>query len=143
MQIIGFNFTKLAAEHPGKLSTPYDINTNIEFLDVIPQPTELLKDSQALRVDFKFIISYSSHSSDKKTSEPLAKVEINGNSIVAAQKDETDEFQKNWKKKNHTDLAKINLFNFIIRRCTPKALELEEDVGLPLHIPLPKVAAKQ
>jgi len=38
---------------------------------------------------------------------------------------------------------RVPLFNFIMNKCNIKALYLEDEMGLPLHIPLPKISTEQ
>ena len=47
------------------------------------------------------------------------------------------EILKQWKNKKISEDFKIPLFNLILRKSNVKTLELEEEMGLPLHIPLP------
>jgi hypothetical protein len=141
MQIIGFNLTELHAERGESILAPYNVNTNIDFLELTKQPADLLKDSEALKAEFVFIVSYTKNE-EKKKNTSLAEVRIKGNVIIAVSKEEAKELEKNWKKKNLIDTTKIQLFNFILRRSTPKAIQLEEDTGIPLHIPMPRVSPK-
>ena len=48
--------------------------------------------------------------------------------------------KKDWKKKKFNHPVKLPLFNFIMEKCNLKALQLEEEVSLPFHIPMPKLA---
>jgi hypothetical protein len=45
---------------------------------------------------------------------------------------------KLWKKKEMPNAMRLPIFNFILRKCTAKALTLQDELGLPTHIPLPR-----
>ena len=54
------------------------------------------------------------------------------------------EIVKKWKKDNIlTEDLGFSVYNFILAKCSVKALELESEVGLPLHIRLPKIIPKK
>ena len=68
MQLIGFTIKKVVAEKFPKFKLG-PINTNIEFTNVEEEKAELLKDEAAIKINFKFTISYSD--SDDKNSQKL------------------------------------------------------------------------
>jgi hypothetical protein len=137
MRIIGFNFSKVSAE---KFSTekPENISNNIEFLEVSKEEVGILKDNEALKIVFKFSINYE----DTKKKD-IGLVEFIGDIILALPSDLVKESLKTWKKKELPNGVKIDLFNAILRRCSVKALDLEDQVGLPPHFPLPQINLKQ
>jgi len=49
------------------------------------------------------------------------------------------EVLKGWKDKETTDDFRIFLFNIILRKSNIKALQLEDELALPPHIPLPSL----
>ena len=46
------------------------------------------------------------------------------------------------KKKKFTHAMKIPLFNFIMNKCNIKAIQYEDELGLPIHVQMPKLKAK-
>ena len=40
------------------------------------------------------------------------------------------------------DEFQLTFLNIIIHKSAPKAMQLEEDLGIPFHIPLPRIARK-
>lgn len=133
MRVIGFNFTKISADRKTKLEKLEKINTNIEFLNVELDKVELMKEQNALKVHFKYTIEY----------EPKnAELVFEGLVLIQTPEDKAKEIQKDWKKKQIKDEIKIPLFNLIMQKCTLKALQAEEDLGLPLHIKFPKIQKK-
>ena len=140
MQVIGFNFTKIKVErNPGQLQ-PSTINTNIEFIDMTQENISLLKDQDALRVVFRFSVIYNESSQKKEVKQGEALFE--GINMIATPRGQGKELVKGWKKKDLASDFQLPLFNLILRKCTPKALDLEDQVGLPTHIPLPHLSPK-
>lgn len=148
MQVIGFNFTKILAEHFPKFEGASKINTNIEFLELEEEKLPLLKDSEAIKVTFQYTITHSEAKDKKKDSKSekvnkKGEVIIEGNIVLSATKEEIKDAQKSWKKKELPQSFKITLFNLILRKCSSKALDLEDQINLPLHLPFPQLKTGQ
>ena len=58
---------------------------------------------------------------------------------MSASKEDSKTLTKSWKKNEIPDGTKIPLFNVILKKCTTKALQLEEELLLPSHIPMPQL----
>lgn len=134
MKIMGFSIKKISAEAKsqpkGKLEVKQGININNIAKEEVP-----ISDKPALKFDFTFSIDYA---------PGIAKIEMLGSIITLDDKDESKEILKEWKKKKFSDAGiKVPLFNFIMSKCNIKALQLEEELGLPFHIPMPRVAPSQ
>ena len=159
MQVIGFNFTKIAAERPTELKKG-PINTNIEFLDLKKESVSLLKDMDAVKISFGLSIDYNENSEEQKNvnnkeskkenkksksfpsspqSTPQAQIKFNGNIVLSVEKDELKDLEKSWKNKELPNATKIPLFNLILKKSSPKALQLQDELNLPSHIPLPMI----
>ena len=69
-------------------------------------------------------------------------IELKGEIGLLPEPDELKEILKSWKKKQIADKFKTPLFNFIMSKCNIKALGLEDELNLPLHIPMPKLSPK-
>ncbi len=144
MQIIGFNFTKINAERSQILKRS-GINTNIEFTDLEKDKVDFLKEGEVIKLSFSFSVKYeSSEEKDKKKSEdPSASISFKGMIVLSVSKEESKDLQKSWKKKELPPALQIPLYNFILKKCSTKALNLEEDLNLPPHIPVPQIKAKE
>jgi hypothetical protein len=144
MQIIGFNLTKISVEkNPEFKRVP--INTSIEFTSIEKDHLEILKDKEALKLLFKFGII---HGESKENNPPagdeiLGNVNFEGAIILATEKDEAKEIQKSWKKKKLGSAFQVPIYNFILRKCSPKAVALSDDIGLPPHMPIPQIKPQQ
>ncbi len=136
MQIIGFNLKKILATRSNSFQRG-PINTNIEFTDVNKEKIDLLKDTEGVRISFIFSVVYSDQ--EKKEDLKHGEVSFEGDILFSANKEEAKDIAKSWKKKQIEDKIRIPLINFILKKCSVKALLLEEDLSLPVHIPFPQV----
>lgn len=141
MQIIGFNLTKLLAEKSPEFKRG-TINTNIEFTNLEKSELDLLKDSQAVNISFIYTILYETENGKEQKKKKQGEVSIEGNIIISVTKEQSKNLQKAWKKKTLDNEFKLPLFNFILRKCSIKAAQLEDDIGLPVHIPIPRISPK-
>jgi hypothetical protein len=144
MQVIGFNLTKISGERLSEFQTAFNMNTNIEFLDLGKENIDILSDKEAINLSFKFGLTYESKEDEKKKDKTtlMGSIEIKGKLICSLDKEELKAVQKMWKKKELPALVKFPLLNVIIRKCTPKAIQLEDEIGLPLHTPIQQFAPK-
>ena len=133
MRILGFNFKKVEAEKKKDIKGKLNINTNLDIENIEKDKIDLAGD--ILKFSYIYSVNY----------EPeFAKIVFKG--IVLATVDKPEDIKKilkEWKKKKLPDSLKIPLFNFIISKCNLKALQLEEELALPAHIPLPRLTKKQ
>lgn len=130
MRIIGFNFSKISIERKEKLEGKLEINQNVDIKEVVKEEVPF-SSQEALKVKFNFSIIYS---------KGFAKLEFEGQVILLPEKDEMKKFFKSWKDKKIPEDSRVGLFNFIMGKCNIKALELEDELNLPLHVPMPKLA---
>lgn len=137
MRIIGFNLTKISAEKTTERIVKKP-STSIEFIDVKEDKTDILKEGKIIKITFKYSVLYGEQENNKE-----GEVICHGDIILSVMKDESKEITKDWKKKKLPTPMNIILFNFILRRCTPKAIFLEDEVALPIHTPMPKLQQKK
>lgn len=140
MRIIGFNFTKVSAEKSPKFQLGTNINTDIEFTNIEKEETDLAKDgSDVLKVSFKFSVLY--RDKDEKNIKDSSKGEISllGFVVLLASSEESKEILKDWKKKELSNAFKVPIFNFILKKSSVRAMQLEEELNLPLHVPMPQI----
>ena len=130
MRIIGFNLLKTSIERKEKLEEKPKITQNIDINNVVKEKI-LIGDEEALKIRFNFTINYS---------EDFAKLEFEGNVMTLPDKEEMSKFLKHWKDKKIPEESRTGLFNFIMNKCNIKALQLEDEMGLPFHIPMPRLS---
>ncbi len=137
MRIAGFNFKKISVEKTGEKIEDLKINTKVDIpnIEILKQEFVKTKD-ELVQIDFEYVVNY----------EPnFAKIEIEGNVIVALDTKNAKEIVEHWKDKEMSEELRLSLFNVILRKANIKALELEDEMNLPLHIPFPplKIDHKQ
>lgn len=132
MKIIGLTLKKILVEQKEAIKGKLEIKAGLSISDI--QKEELsLSDKSTLKIDFTYSVDYSPN---------VALVEIKGSIITIDEKDESKSILADWKDKKIVDSVRIPLFNFIMSKCNIKALQLEDELGLPLHIPMPKLGIK-
>ncbi|MBI5148629.1 hypothetical protein HZA33_03035 [Candidatus Pacearchaeota archaeon] len=139
MQIIGFNLKKESIERfetkPEKnKELKLEIKTNIDVLDIKRESLELAKDKEVISFAFNFDVIY-----DPK----VAAVNFQGNVLVLVALDIGKEIMKKWKKNEIDEQIRLAIFNTIMTKCNIRALQLEDDLALPSHIPLPRLGPQQ
>ncbi len=129
MRLIGFNFTKISVEKFREQTENVKFNTKIDISSIEAAKTDILKiKEEPLIIKFLYSVAY----------EPdLAKLELQGNLILSVDSRTAKEVLRGWKDKETSEDFRITLFNIILKKSNVKALELEEEMNLPYHIPLP------
>lgn len=133
MKIIGFGISRILGEKNEVKPTQLNLSQNIEIKS-IQKDTMPVNNQEILNLKFLFSIIYSNE---------LGKIEISGNIIILPEDDEIKEFLKSWREKTIPENFKAPIFNLIMTKCNVKAASLEDEIGLPIHIPMPKVAPKE
>lgn len=143
MQVIGSGFTKISAERFPSYKKHTGTSTNIEFTSMDKEDVPLLEKQEAIKISYKLIVGYEDREEEEKKSnkkvENQAEVIFEGSLILSAEKDEAKDILKAWKKQDLPNSFKVPLFNIILKKCTTKALQLEEEIGLPTHLPIPQL----
>jgi len=129
MRLIGFSLNKINVEKSLKKVEGLTINTKIDISSIEEAKSDFFKfKEEAIAIGFSFLVIY----------EPeFAKIDLAGNVLLAVESKISKEVLKQWKEKKIPEEFKIMLFNLILKKSTLKALQLEEELNLPLHIPLP------
>mgnify|MGYP001607841730 FL=1 len=133
MRIITFNLTKILVQREEKPKDKIQVNQNINIKDIIEEKIPIT-DNKALKITFNLSINYS---------ENYAKLEFEGTILVLPEKDEFKQFLDSWKSKKIPEQARIPIFNFIMDKCNVKALYLEDEMGLPFHVPMPRLTFQE
>jgi len=133
MKIIGFNLSKISIERKEKPEGKIELKQNINVDAIEKEKISITKD-EALKIEFTFTINY----------EPnFANVEFKGQVVALPDKDEMKKVLKEWKDKKLPEGTKTGIFNFIMSKCNIKALTLEDEMGLPTHVPMPRLSSKK
>jgi len=136
MRLLGFNYNKINAERLSGPTSSIKINTNINLSSIEEVPSNFLKEEnhQILSIGFKFNVVYEGN---------LAQINLSGILLVDMEKQKSDEILKQWVEKKLSEEFNLLIFNLILRKCTLKAIELEEELNLPLHMPLPSLGKSE
>lgn len=129
LKLIGSKFTKLVAERKPNFSGKLSINTNIKIKEI--GKVEDLKDS--LKISYEFEVDYSD----------LGNLILEGEIFISSNSKIIKELLKSWSEKKFETPEHIQISNFIIQKASIKAFELEDELGLPIHIRLPTFSAKK
>lgn len=128
---MGFNFNRISIEKKGKRPAELKINTNVDVDQIKELNSDLLKTKEImLGINFSYDIDYS---------PGFAKIELSGNALISVDSKTAKKVLKQWKNKEMPEDFRVPLFNLIISKSSVKALQLEEEMALPYHIPLPRV----
>ena len=133
MQIIGFSLNKISIERKEKQEGELEIKQNINIDDISTDKINI-SDKEIIQTSFTFSVNYS---------PDFARVELKGQIVLLPEKEELKDILKDWKKKQLTDKFRTPLFNFIMSKCNIKALDLEDELNLPLHVPMPRISPKK
>jgi len=129
MKLIGFNFNKISIEKKSDKKENLKINTNINIVDISEIKTDFFNSKEILLgVQFNYTIDYSPN---------IAKIFFEGNILLSIDPKEAKEILKEWKSKKLQDNFRNIVFNIVFRKCNIKALQLEDEMNLPLHLPMP------
>jgi hypothetical protein len=135
MRLVGFSFTKINAEKTSENYKNIKINTGIDISDIREVKSDLFKTKEELvGITFEHTITY----------DPgFAKLNFMGNVLMGLDSEKAKEVFKKWKDKEIPEDFRMVLFNIILKKSSLKALELEEDLNLPTHFPLPSVTQEK
>jgi hypothetical protein len=135
IKVIGFNFKKISINKISDNLKNLKINTKIDISNIEEIKSDFLKtDEQIIKVKFAYNIEYS---------PDIAKIELEGNILLTLNKDDASKILESWKSKKMSETFRISLFNLILKKSNVKALELEEEMNLPFHIPFPSLKVKK
>ncbi|MEM4357963.1 MAG: hypothetical protein QW244_01240 [Candidatus Pacearchaeota archaeon] len=124
MPILNIYFNKISANREKVIKTK-KVSVTLTLKDPEESDTKL-EDKKILIFPFDFEVNY----------EKEAKISISGYLTYLEEKERANEILKNWKKEK--ELAKI-IYNFVLTKSNLKALLIEDQLNLPLHIPMPRI----
>ena len=131
MRLVGFSFKKINIERTSDSLKDLKIESKINIETIESLKSDFMQEGQdVIKVDFKYLIDYT---------PKIANIDLSGQVLLAMTTDQAKEIVDGWKKKKINEDYRIAIFNIILRKSNVKALELEEDMNLPLHIPFPSL----
>ena len=134
MKLIGFNFSKISVEKYKEFDSQQSnsIKTNVQITNVKKDQIDFFKNQDIFSFEYIFKILY----------EPsIAELIFTGSiALLVPETEIVKEIENQWKDKLFPQDVKFTLINLILSKCNLKALQLEEDLSLPHHIPVPQVS---
>lgn len=135
MPIIRHKYTKLQSEWPKPMQGNLKINSNINFVDMREEPNISGESGTGYTIVYDFKTTYGDES---------ATVNVRGELLYAAPKDEAKEMADLWKeKKILPERTVLQVGNFCLMRAQMKAIQLANDLDLQSPVQLPKFEAKK
>ncbi len=132
IKLVGFNYKKISAEKKSEFKKDSQVNLNIEIKDIKKQGIDVFKDQNTFNISYEFHINYTPN---------IANISFSGTLVLLIEdKDLSKDVESSWKNKKIPKDFNLTLKNIILNRLNTKALQLEEDLNLPLHNPAPKIA---
>ncbi len=126
ISILGFNLTKISGWKNPEFKGKIEISTSINISSIDKKEFPLLND-EVLKVVFSFKIIY----------KELGEISLEGELLLRTDKKIFKDVLKEWKEKKVNTEFQTLVLNLIIQRCSIRAIELEEELNLPIHINLP------
>ena len=134
MKLLSFSFKKISIEKFKDVFEDLKINTNIDISDIGKAENEFLKSKEDfLVITFKHTINYD---------PDIAKLSFEGTLLASVEPKLAKEVLNSWKKKEIPSEFKLPIFNIIFRKTGIKAIQMEDEIGLPAHIPLPRLSSE-
>lgn len=131
MQIIGFNLTSMYIEKFENIKGKFKVSSSMNIKDIKEEKVSPVQNQSIVKLEFEYGLIYETK---------LAEIKFKGIMLLMGGSDETKNLTSEWKKKNRLlEEFKIRIYNTIFHKCNLKALELEDDFGLPPHIQLPRL----
>jgi len=131
IKILNFSFKKINIEKKKEDLKDLKIKNKLDITSINPIKSPLLKIKEdLLNITFSYTLDY----------EPeIAQIEIEGSLFIAVNSKDYKNILRSWEDKKIEDQLKFSLFNFIFKKVNLKALNLEEELNLPSHIPFPSI----
>ena len=135
MRVIGFNFDKISVEKLKDRMEKLNIKTNIDVSEIKPIESDILKTKEdLLQAKFSYSVNY----------EPgYATIDLKGTALLSLEEKQAKDVMKEWKKKQMPPEFRTFLFNVIMRKASLRSLHLEDELNLPLHLPMPSFRPPQ
>jgi len=126
IKLAAVNFYKVSAEKNPDFKDKLSIKPNINISNI---ESYKAGKTEACKVDFAFGVSYGD----------LGKVDLAGAIFLTMDPKTLKDTLKGWKDKKLDNDTNLIILNVIMQKASLKALQLEEDLGLPPHVSLPRL----
>lgn len=133
--IVNFSLSRIQAAKQKELTGNIEASNNVKITDITEQNVASFAEKKsAVNIIFSYTVSYG---------EKIGLIEMEGKALYMIDDKEKKELLDQWKKEKKVDPKHSQkILNHILQKCNIRALSLEQEVGLPPHIPFPRVALK-
>jgi len=129
VRLVGSNIKKISGFRNQNFSGKLSMETKIKILSI-----EKVKESKdTLKVGYSFEVDY----------KDLGNVFLEGNIFVLVDAKRSKDIMKAWEAKDFSTDENTVITNMIIQKASIKLFNLEDELGLPTHIRLPRVGPKK
>ena len=129
MKILGLSFTKLNSEKFSVNTKGVKINTHIDLSEIREVKSDVFSSKEkVLGIKFSYEIDYDPN---------FAKIKLEGNILASIDESMFIKILEGWKTKDLPEEFRLSIFNLILKKSSLKALQLEEELNIPLHIAMP------
>ncbi len=129
LKLVGSKLSKVSGQRNPDFSGKLSMKTNVKINDI-----EKIKDPKdTIKVNYTFNVDY----------DELGKIDISGNLFLTGDSKTIRDLLKTYKDKQYETEEYVAITNLIIQKASIKAFELEEELGLPIHIKLPTLSLKK
>jgi hypothetical protein len=128
LKLIGSKLLKIEAERNPDFSGKLELKTNIKINSI----EKIEKTKDAIKVSYNFEVIYTD----------LGKISIEGILFLSADPKEIQKILEHYKKKTYGAPEYMLITNLVIQKASIRAFELEEELGLPIHIKLPSLSVE-
>lgn len=127
-KLAGFGYSKILVERADNSNTTLKISPSINISSIEKHKADSSK-QDLLKIGFKFSVDYSG----------LGKIELEGRMFLIVDQKTQKEAIEGWKNKKLDSEINMLLLNIIMQKASLKALDLEDEMNLPLHVPIPRL----
>ena len=128
IKLAGFRFTKISSERQNESEGKLEIKPNINLKTIEKFKSENSK-QESLKVEFTFSLEYTN----------LGSVSLEGKLFLLVDQKTMKDAITGWKNKNLDNEINLIILNVIMQKASLRALELEEEMGLPPHVQIPRL----
>ncbi|MBS3134308.1 hypothetical protein J4214_03685 [Candidatus Woesearchaeota archaeon] len=132
MQVIGFNIEKIEAEKTVQEVRDLKVKYNTNIKSVTLEEMNIGKKQEVLRVNFQFKVEYDPN---------IGNISFTGHVLILEDPKKAKVIIEQWNKnQDNTTPFSVQVINIILIRANIKALLIAQEVNLPPHIPMPRLA---
>lgn len=132
VKLLASKITSISAKRNPDFNGKLELKQNIKIKNIDKFSLDNSK-KESLKVDYIYDIDY----------KELGKISIEGILYLGADSKVIKEIIKDWKENKKNEKQQLDIINFIIQKASIKAVDLEDQLGLPIHFRLPFLKGKE